>query len=112
MSEPSKAHFAATKRILRYIKDMKNYGLPYKIEKDLRLVGYTNSEWGRCIDERKSIGGYVFQLGSKAIYRSSQKQAKQHYLQRKLNTLQLKTQHVKQYGLEKYWMAYIKKIKN
>jgi len=44
MGEPSEAHFAATKRILRYIKGIKNYGLLHKIEKDTGLVQYTDSE--------------------------------------------------------------------
>ena len=54
MSEPSKAHFAAAKRILRYIKGTKNYGILYKTEKDERLVRYTSNDRGGCIDERKS----------------------------------------------------------
>jgi len=44
MSECSKAHFVATKRILRYIKGIKNYGLLYKREKDARLVGCADSD--------------------------------------------------------------------
>jgi len=75
MSEPSQAHFAASKRILRYIKGTKGYGILYETEKASRLIGHTDSDWAGCIDDRRSTSGYVFQLGSKVISWSSKKQA-------------------------------------
>jgi len=75
MSEPIKARFTATKRLLRYIKGAKDYGLLIRVEKDSKLVGYRDSEWCECIDNRKSTNGNVFQLSSKAISWSSKQQA-------------------------------------
>lgn len=75
MSEPSKAHLTAAKRILRYVKGTKSYGILYKTEDDYKLTGYTDSDWAGSIDDRKSTSGYVFQLGTKAISWSSKKQA-------------------------------------
>ncbi|XP_021843480.2 secreted RxLR effector protein 161-like [Spinacia oleracea] len=75
MSEPSKAHPTAAKRILRYLKGTKSYGILYKTEDDYKLTGYTDSDWAGSIDDRKSTSGYVFQLGTKAISWSSKKQA-------------------------------------
>ncbi|KAK9683221.1 hypothetical protein RND81_10G124400 [Saponaria officinalis] len=54
MSEPSKAHFMAAKRILRYIKGTTSYGIIYKTEEDYKLKGFTDSDWARSIDDRKS----------------------------------------------------------
>ncbi len=75
MSEPSKAHLAAAKRILRYIKGTKSHGIMYESEIDYKLTGYTDSDWAGSIDDRRSTSGYVFQLGSKSISWSSKKQA-------------------------------------
>uniref|UniRef100_A0A803L0D4 Reverse transcriptase Ty1/copia-type domain-containing protein n=1 Tax=Chenopodium quinoa TaxID=63459 RepID=A0A803L0D4_CHEQI len=75
MSEPSKAHLAAAKRILRYIKGTKSRGIMYKSEIDYKLIGYTDSDWAGSIDDRRSTSGYVFQLGSKSVSWSSRKQA-------------------------------------
>ncbi|KAK9669245.1 hypothetical protein RND81_13G119000 [Saponaria officinalis] len=75
MSEPSKAHFITAKRILRYVKGTKSYGIMYETEEDSNLTGFTDSDWAGSIDDRKSTSGYVFQLGSKAISWSSKKQA-------------------------------------
>ena len=75
MSELSTAHFAAANKILGYLKGTKNYGLLYRAKKDAGLIGYADTDWGGYIDERRSASGYVFQLGSKAISRSSKKQA-------------------------------------
>ena len=75
MSDPSKDHLAAAKRILRYIKGTKSYGIMYESENDSRLTGYTDSDWAGSIDDRRSTSGYLFQLGSKSISWSSRKQA-------------------------------------
>ncbi|KAI5323652.1 hypothetical protein L3X38_032724 [Prunus dulcis] len=75
MSDPSNHHFAAVKRILRYIQGTKGYGIRYTQEKKAHLVGYTDSDWAGAIDDRKSTSGHVFFLGSKVISWSSKKQS-------------------------------------
>ncbi|XP_057537921.1 secreted RxLR effector protein 161-like [Amaranthus tricolor] len=75
MSEPSKDHLTAAKRILRYIKGTKSYGIMYETEKFFKLTGYTDSDWAGSVDDRKSTSGYVFQLGNKVVSWSSKKQA-------------------------------------
>ncbi|KAL5726897.1 hypothetical protein ACHQM5_000142 [Ranunculus cassubicifolius] len=74
MQEPSNLHFAAAKRILRYLQGTKNYSLKYAKEEDNKLAGFTDSDWAGSIDDRKSTSGYVFCLGSKVISWSSKKQ--------------------------------------
>ena len=46
MREPSKDHLTAAKRILRYIKGAKSYAIMYETEKDFKLIGYTNNDFG------------------------------------------------------------------
>ncbi|XP_057432030.1 secreted RxLR effector protein 161-like [Lotus japonicus] len=74
MNEPSKLHFAAVKRILRYLRGTKKLGIKYVNEEDNKLVGYTDSDWAGSLDDRKSTSAYVFCLGSKPISWSSKKQ--------------------------------------
>ena len=73
MDNPSKAHFAAAKRILRYVNGTKNFGIMYKKEEDNRLKGYTNNDWAGSLDDRKSTSGYIFCLGTKVTSWSSKK---------------------------------------
>ena len=40
MSQPTKSHFAAAKRILRYLQRTKNIGVKYVKEEQCKLVGF------------------------------------------------------------------------
>jgi hypothetical protein len=51
-----------------------NFGIWYTSTDNFGLVGYTDSDWDGCIDDRKSTSGYVFILGSGAVSWSSKKQ--------------------------------------
>ena len=42
---------------------------------DLRLVGYSDADWGGDLDEHKSTSGYAFLLSDGAICWSSKKQS-------------------------------------
>ena len=44
INEPSKLHFSAVKRILRYLQRTKKIGLHYKKEDNLNLIGFTDSD--------------------------------------------------------------------
>uniref|UniRef100_A0A5B7BA83 Retrovirus-related Pol polyprotein from transposon TNT 1-94 n=1 Tax=Davidia involucrata TaxID=16924 RepID=A0A5B7BA83_DAVIN len=74
MNEPSKLHYAAAKRILRYLQGTKKLGIKYMREKDNSLTGYTDSDWAGSLDDRKSTSGYVFFMGSNIISWSAIKQ--------------------------------------
>lgn len=67
MQTPSKAHFGAAKRILRYITGTVDYGIWYERNPNVRLYGFTDSDWASSVDDRKSVSVSVFMLGSGAI---------------------------------------------
>ncbi|CAJ2644771.1 copia-type polyprotein [Trifolium pratense] len=77
MDRPTELHFAALKRILRYLKGTLTDGIIYQSEagKSLKLVGWSDSNYAGDLNDRKSTSGYVFMLGSGAISWSSKKQA-------------------------------------
>eukprot|EP00253_Pinus_taeda_P019228 PITA_19228 len=73
MERPKEAHWKAAKRILRYVKGTKMFGILYNVSEHSDLVGYTDSDWARSVDDRKSTSGYVFHMGSGAISWASKK---------------------------------------
>jgi transposase InsO family protein len=74
MDRPTEIHFAAVKRILRYLKGTTGYGIMYKRSARLKLNGWTDSDYAGDLDDRKSTSGYVFMLGNAAVSWSSKKQ--------------------------------------
>ncbi|KAH9781902.1 hypothetical protein KPL71_008669 [Citrus sinensis] len=74
MENPKTTHFKAAKRILRYIKGTTNFSLLYSFSNDYKLVGYSDSDWGGDVDDRKSTTGFVFFMGDTAFTWMSKKQ--------------------------------------
>jgi hypothetical protein len=69
-------HFAAIKRIMRYVKGTLDYGIMYKHVTDvsLKLQGWSDSDTVGDLDDRKSTSGYVFMIGTSDISWTSKKQ--------------------------------------
>ncbi|XP_074323621.1 secreted RxLR effector protein 161-like [Apium graveolens] len=75
MEKPTKKHLDAVKRILRYIKGTIQYGLVYSKDSGNNiLTGFSDSDLGGQVDDRKSTGGMIFYLNESAITWVSQKQ--------------------------------------
>ena len=60
-SDPSKAHWKVVKTILKYLRNTKDHWLIYG-QPDLKLVGYTDSNFHSDRDDSKSVSGFVFIL--------------------------------------------------
>ncbi|XP_049363249.1 secreted RxLR effector protein 161-like [Solanum verrucosum] len=75
IEEPSQGHFGAAKRVLRYLQGTMDYGIMYKFGGDLNLIGYSDSDWARSIDDMKSTSGYAFLVGSSICSWFSKKQS-------------------------------------
>jgi hypothetical protein len=74
MENPTEMHLLAAKRILRYLQGTRDFGLFYKKGEKLELFGFTDSDYARDQDDRRSTSGYVFMLGTSAVSWSSKKQ--------------------------------------
>lgn len=74
MCKPRYIHLVAAKHILRSLCETIGYGLKYTSTADLKLQGYTNSDWAGSVTDRKSTFGCCFNLGSAMISWCSRKQ--------------------------------------
>ncbi|KAJ4702231.1 Retrovirus-related Pol polyprotein from transposon TNT 1-94 [Melia azedarach] len=67
MGEPSKEHWQAVKRIFRYLKGTFDVGLIYGGDTQCLVTGFSNSDYAEDVDNRRSMTGYVFTLGSSVV---------------------------------------------
>ena len=67
MEEPKSTHWKTIKRILRYIRGTLSHGLLYSHTNNFTLHGYSDSDWGGDVDDRKSTSGFVFYMGDTAF---------------------------------------------
>jgi hypothetical protein len=72
---PKESHGLEVKRIFRYLKGTKEFGLWYPKGKDLSLIAYTDADWAGCIDDQRSTNGAVFYLGECLVSWISKKQS-------------------------------------
>jgi hypothetical protein len=69
LEEPREDHLMAVKHILRYVDGTKNWGLwfDWKKEKEAHLTGFSDSNYARDVDARKSTTGVIFFLSSSPV---------------------------------------------
>jgi hypothetical protein len=67
MVDPRRVHWIAAKHILRYLKSTTEYRLQYVQGDQVKLVGYSDSDWAGSVVDRKSTSGCCFSLGSGMI---------------------------------------------
>ena len=53
-------HITAVKRIIRYVSGTLNYGIWYSKDFNMSLAGFSDADWARDADERKSTRGSYF----------------------------------------------------
>ncbi|XP_062080965.1 secreted RxLR effector protein 161-like [Humulus lupulus] len=66
--------YASVVGSLMYAQRTKNFMLVYKQVENLRVVGYSDSDFCGSVDDLKSTSGYIFTLASAAISWKSVKQ--------------------------------------
>jgi hypothetical protein len=70
----TQSHWVAAVRVVRYLKGTRDLELTLGGANDIKIVGFTDSDWANCPDTRRSVGGYMFTLGSGPISWQSRRQ--------------------------------------
>jgi len=52
MSKPLESHWVATKGVLRYLQGTLDFGIVYIDSCDVRLIGFSDFDWARNVDDR------------------------------------------------------------
>jgi transposase InsO family protein len=77
-AKPDQSHFAALKRVLRYLRGTGGQTLTYtgtgRISSTPHIVGYTDSDFANNKDDRRSVTGYAFLLCGGVISWASRRQ--------------------------------------
>ena len=62
------SHWTAVKLVLRYVQESKHTGIVFSTSKsEPKLIGFSDADWGGCLESRKSTSGYVFQICCGAV---------------------------------------------
>ncbi|XP_022023931.1 uncharacterized mitochondrial protein AtMg00810-like [Helianthus annuus] len=75
MHSPTNAHFKIALRLLRYLKGSPGNGILFKKGASLDLRAFADSDWGKCVNSRKSVTGFCIFLGNSLISWKSKKQS-------------------------------------
>ena len=74
LSNPGFSHCQAAKHVLRYLRGTADVGITFMKCDDTGLNGYTDSDYASCKDDRRSITGFCFNVGSGAISWAARRQ--------------------------------------
>ena len=78
MANPGSQHWAAAKRVGRYLKGTTDLSLAFQPSSDFQpsnmITAYSDSDWGKDPTDRKSFSGYVLFVGSALISWKCRKQ--------------------------------------
>lgn len=74
MDSHGAAHHKAALHCLRYLKGTIDRGITYGTDRSEQLIGFSDSDWAKCIDSGRSVTGYVFYIGGGPISWTSKTQ--------------------------------------
>ena len=67
LSNSGMDHWKKAKQVMRYLQRTKDYMLTYRRSNHLEIVGYSDFDFMRCLDSRRSTSGYIFMLVGGAV---------------------------------------------
>ncbi|XP_039145614.1 secreted RxLR effector protein 161-like [Dioscorea cayenensis subsp. rotundata] len=71
---PKESHSKAVKRVIIYVHGTAEYGIWYSKDSNSHLADYSDADWARNVDDRKSTSGGCFYPGNNLViwYRKKQ----------------------------------------
>jgi len=74
MHQPKQSHREDALRVVRYIKEAPGSGLLMPAKQTTQLTAYCDSDWGACVETRRSVTGYLVKFGDALVSWKSKKQ--------------------------------------
>ena len=74
LSDTGQSHWKAGKKVLMYLQGSKDLMLTYRCTDTLRVVGFSDSDYACCVNDKKSTFGYIFMMAKGAVSWKSIKQ--------------------------------------
>ena len=62
LSDTGQSHWKAAKKVLRYLQGAKDLMLTYRRTDTLEVVGFSDSDYAGCVDDKKSTSCYIFMM--------------------------------------------------
>ena len=66
-ANPKESHMTALKRIIKYVKTTAEFGVWYSKDTSDVLVGYSDADWAKNANDRKSTSGGFFYVGNNLV---------------------------------------------
>ena len=67
-ANPKESHMIALKRIIKYVKTTADFGVRYIKDTNDILTRYSDADWVRNADDRKSTSGGCFYVGNNLVF--------------------------------------------
>ena len=67
MSNPGLIPYQAVKKVFMYLQGTKDHMLTYRCTNSLDIVGYNDADYKGCVDDKKSIIGYIFVMAEGVV---------------------------------------------
>ncbi|XP_070002145.1 uncharacterized mitochondrial protein AtMg00810-like [Nicotiana sylvestris] len=67
MHDPKQSHISAAMRVIKYIMGTPGLGLFMPAGENMKLTAYCESDWGACVETRRSVTSYVIKFGEALI---------------------------------------------
>lgn len=74
MQQPQEAHWDAALHVIRYLKGTLGQGIMLRAAPPIHLTGWSDSDWEGCPLTRRSLTGWIVQIGTSVISWKTQKQ--------------------------------------
>ena len=74
MSDPGQSDWKAAKKVLRYLQGTKYLMLTYRHINTLEVVGFSDSDYAGCVDNKKSTSSFIFVMVEGTVLWKSVKQ--------------------------------------
>lgn len=102
LSKPTDIHLQAALRVVKYLKNAPGKGLFFPSQTDTQVKGFSDSDWGTCLDTRRSITGFCFFIGKSLICWKSKRQ---HTVSR--SSAEAEYRALALAGCEAQWLSYL-----